>query len=294
MKRNIAILLTVMMGFFAFSAGAQVSVAVAVNRSNYLLFEPIYAKVILRNFSGQSLAFSDDAAATGTLKFFIEMPDRTRAELRKNAFSPMTGIILKPGATEEVLVPITRLYVLTKPGNLRMRAVISHKQLPSEYESPATTFTICNGLPVWERSVGVPDLFKKNKEESLPPRKVKIVTFNDGKDKVYCLIIEDGKYVYGVARIGADIGNFPPTCEIDGLSKVHIMIQVSPNVFSYFIYDVNCELSEKEVYVKSGTAPTLVLDPKEGTVVVVGGRKGIKDVDFVEEQGIPKLTKEVD
>ena len=274
------------------TASAQVAVGISLNRSNYLLFETIYAKVVLRNYSGQALAFSDDAAATGTLKFVIEMPDKTRAELRKGAFNPMTGIILKPGATEEVLVPLTRLYVITKPGNFRITAILNHKQLKEEYTSQATTFTICNGLSVWERTVGVPDLFKKNKDDVLPPRKVKVVTFNDGKDKVYCLIIEDEKYVYGVARIGADIGNFPPTCEIDGLSKVHLIIQVSPNVYSYFVYDVNCDLSDKEVYVKAGTIPTLVQDPKEGTVVVVGGRKAVKDIDYVEEKGIPKLTRE--
>ena len=140
--------------------------------------------------------------------------------------------------------------------------------------------------------MGVPDLFKKKPDDFLPPRKAKIVTFNDGRDKVYCLILEDDKYVYGVARIGSDIGNFPPACEVDGLCRIHIIIQVSPNVFSYFIYDINCELREKEVYVKTRTVPTLVLDSREGAVVVVGGRKGVKDQDYAEENGIPVLTGE--
>ena len=106
--------------------------------------------------------------------------------------------------------------------------------------------------------------------------------------------IEDEKYVYGIARIGSDIGNFPPACEVDGLSRIHVLLQVSPNVYSYFIYDINCELAEKEVYVKTNTAPTIVMDTKEGMVVVVGGRKGMKDVDYVEENGRPVLTKDAE
>ncbi|MFZ2653317.1 MAG: hypothetical protein WAX69_00230, partial [Victivallales bacterium] len=273
---------------------AQVSVGVAVNRANYILYETIYAKVILRNYSGQALAFSDNAESSGTLKFFIDMPDKTRAELRKTAYNPLTGVIIKPGATQEVLVPVTNLYVLTKPGNYRLRAIVSHKLLPTEYQSEAAVFSICNGLPVWERTIGVPDLFKKKEGEAALPRKAKVLTFNDGKDKVYCLIIEDGKYVYGIARIGSDIGNFPPSCEVDGLSRIHIMLQVSPNVYSYFIYDINCELGEKDVYVKTNTVPTIVMDNKEGTVVVVGGRKAAKDIDYVEENGRPVLTKEAE
>ncbi len=294
MKRMLISLLAILIVLMSLPLYAQVSVGVAVNRGNYLLYESIYAKVILRNYSGQALAFSDDVAATGTLKFFIEMPDQTRAELRKSAFNPLLGTIIKPGATQEVLVPVTSLYVLTKPGNYRIRAVISHKQLTSEYQSDTANFSISNGLTVWERTVGVPDLFKKKEEAAPPPRLMKVVTFNDGKDKVYCLIIEDGKFVYGVARIGSDIGNFPPMCEVDGLSRVHIMIQASPNVFSYFIYDINCDLSEKEVYVKTNTVPTIVMDSKEGMVVVVGGRKGLKDVDYTEENGKPVLTKDAE
>jgi hypothetical protein len=290
MKTRLIIVLTALLILASVSSQAQVSLSVAINRSNYLLYETIYAKVVLRNYSGQTLVFSDNAEATGSLKFTIDMPDHTKAEIRKTAYNALIGIIIKPGATEEVLVPVTSSYVITKPGNYRIKAVLDHKLLEKEYQSETCTFSICNGLPVWERTMGVPDLFKKKTDEILPPRKAKIVTFNDGRDKVYCLILEDSKYIYGVARIGSDIGNFPPACEVDGLCRVHVMIQVSPNVFSYFIYDINCELREKEVYVKTQTVPTLVLDNKEGSVVVVGGRKGVKEQDYVEQNGIPVLT----
>ncbi|MFA6569493.1 MAG: hypothetical protein WCS96_14880 [Victivallales bacterium] len=290
MKRILTVVLTALLVLAAASSQAQVSLTVAINRANYLLYETVYAKVVLRNYSGQALAFSDNAETTGFLKFTIDLPDHTKAEIRKSATNPLVGIIIKPGATEEVLVPLTSSYVITKPGNYRVKAILSHKLLNKEYQSEACTFSICNGLPVWERTMGVPDLFKKKSDDVLPPRKAKIVTFNDGRDKVYCLVLEDDKYVYGVARIGSDIGNFPPSCEVDGLCRIHVVIQVSPNVFSYFIYDINCELREKEVYVKTKTVPTLVLDNKEGSVVVVGGRKGVKDQDYAEENGIPVLT----
>jgi hypothetical protein len=290
MKRNLVVALAGLMLLVSASSQAQVSLTVAINRANYLLYETIYAKVVLRNYSGQALTFSDNPEATGSLKFTIDLPDHTKAEVRKGAYNALVGTIIKPGATEEVLVPVTSSYVLTRPGNYRIKAILNHKLLDKEYQSEACTFSICNGLPVWERTMGVPGLFKKTPDEVLPPRKSKIVTFNDGRDKVYCLILEDSKYVYGVARIGSDIGNFPPTCEVDGLCRTHIILQVSPNVFSYFIYDINCELREKEVYVKTKTIPTLILDNKEGGVVVVGGRKGVKEQDYVEENGMPVLT----
>ncbi|MFA6292743.1 MAG: hypothetical protein WC637_13225, partial [Victivallales bacterium] len=89
MKRNIVIALTALLVLAAASAQAQVSLSVAINRSNYLLYETIYAKVVLRNYSGQALTFSDNTEATGSLKFTVDMPDHTKAETRKDSYSAL-------------------------------------------------------------------------------------------------------------------------------------------------------------------------------------------------------------
>ena len=83
--------------------------------------------------------------------------------------------------------------------------------------------------------VGVPTVGKLENGQKIKKRNYKILSFFDGADSVYCLLVEDDKYVYGVTRIGYDIGNSKPECEIDRFSKLHILVQSSPTVL-YVLY----------------------------------------------------------
>lgn len=283
--------------FFLLAAGAlaQIALDVSLNRGTYLLFEPVYAKIVLRNYSGRTVVFGENEDLKGNLKFVIDMPPgNVSADLREESYNPLVGVVLAAGASEEVIVPVSRLYILNKPGDYRLKAIVTHKQFTSDYQSKTIGFSISNGLPVWERILGVPDvLLENNSSDKIPARTARIVRFGDGTKRVYALVIEDKKYVYGVIRIGYDIGNSPPQCEVDALSKIHIMLQAGPKIFSYFVYDVNAGLDEKEVYVKTNVPPTLVRNPENGTVIVAGGKKAVINVDYVEEQdGTPFLKED--
>jgi hypothetical protein len=272
---------------FAPAVQAQISVRFALDRSSYLQFEHIYAQVELRNYSGRTVVFGQSEDLQGGLEFWIDGPNGERVALRESAFNPVQSLIIKPGATEKVVVPLSRLYLVKLVGSYSAKAVIRHRMFPATYESNTLNFTVVNGMPVWERIIGVPDIMLKANEKVVATRRARVVTFYDGINKVYSLIMDDDTYIYGVVRLGHDIGHFPPQCEVDGLSRVHILIQVSPQVFSYYLFDFNADLDEKEVYLRDGVSPQLVRDAEEGTVLVAGGRKAVKNVDYVEKDGMP-------
>jgi len=269
----------------SFELRAQVAVRIALNRINYILYENIFAKVELRNYSGRTIVFGENESLKGKLEFNIVLPDTHQAMKSKKAFNPIAGMVLKPGATEEVIVPLNRIYMINKVGRYTARAVVSHHQFRQSYQSNSINFTVVNGMAIWERLVGMADIMNKKNEKVIESRRVKILTFFDGRKKVYCLTVENDHLVFGVVRLGYDIGNFPPQIEVDGLSRIHILIQVSPQIFGYYIYDLDCKLDEKEVFVRAKTSPQLARDPKEGTVMVLGGKKAVKNIDYVENDG---------
>lgn len=271
-------------------AQAQVGLRFALDRTSYLQFENIYARVEMRNYTGRTLVFGESEELRGDLEFWIDNPtgERVLPRASAQAHNPVQGTIVKPGATAEIVVPISRLYLIDKLGRHTVKAVLRHAMLPQEYESNTLNFTVVNGNPVWERIIGVPDIMLREEDsKTVATRRACILTFYDGINKVYSLIIDDDRYIYGVVRLGHDIGHFPPQSEVDGLSRIHILIQISPQVFSYFLFDHNAELDEKAVYVRTDVSPQLVRDPQEGTVLVVGGRKALKGVDYVEKDGMP-------
>lgn len=279
----IALLFTITASLYS-----QLGIEIASDRKTYLQYEPIYIKVSIRNYSGKTLVFGETDDMQGTIKFFIDTPNNTIADLRKKNYNPLIGIILPAGGAEQAIVPLNRLYFMNQIGNYRVRAIVSHKLLPSSYESKPITLGVCSGKVLWEKPVGIPQFRLNENETKHQERTYKLVSFYDGTGHIYALVVEDEDRVYGVARIGKDIGSNPPECEIDGLSRVHILIPVSPALFAYFCYNLDCEIEEKAAYLRTSSCPTLVLDPKEGTVLVAGGKKAVKDMDYIEnEDGMP-------
>lgn len=271
---------------------AQVAVSLAIDRQNYLPYENIWASVSIKNQTGHPLTFGSNPKLKGVLDFQILTPDGKAAPLLKGKDATIFGV-LPPGGTESYCISLTRLYKVTEPGKYRVRAVLSHSLLSSSYQSNEVVFTIISGMEVWKTEVGIPSMSDKMEGgKKIQTRVYRIINFYDGVDTVFCLLVEDKDFVYGVARIGFDIGDAPPEKEIDRLSKIHILAQDSPTIFTYLIFDPKCKLENKVVYLRADKSrPILVRDPKDGTVVVAGGRLGVKGVDYIDEKGRVKGVK---
>ena len=280
-------------GALANRASAQVSVELTINNSNYIQYEAIYAKVTLRNFSAHPLPFGESKELSGNLKFEIEGPDEGFVRQTDAGLPPMLGTILVPGETKTMTFILSKYYFLQKKGRYKVKAYIEHPQLTSAYESNACFFSIIDGNTILERSVGIPD-FIPTKESSggkIKTRKYSIISFFDGRNKVYAVSVEDESMVYAVKRIGFDMGaNLKPSCEIDSLSRINILLPVSPKVFAYYVYGIDGKLEKRDIYMKTNTTPTLVADKKDGAVMIVGGRVARKDLDYDEFKDLPFMA----
>ena len=263
---------------------AQLAMNLELNRKNYLSYETVYAKVQFRNLSGHPLVFGSNTKLEGRLRFDIETPSGRKASLLTEKYLPLLGKVIPPGKTESIVVPLSKMYNLRADGEYVVKAVIEHAQLSDFYQSNTFNFKITPGIKIWEAVVGVPTVGKLEDDKKIKKRNYEIRSFFDGIDVVYCLLVEDDKYIYGVARIGYDMGNTKPLCKVDRFSKIHILVQSSPSIYTYYVYDTNCHLDLKEVYKESKTVPTLVRDPVTDRMFVAGGVKAREGSDYYEEK----------
>ncbi len=282
------LLVAVLFIFPIVSVEAQLALSVGLDRDGYLLNEPVFAKVVVRNYSGRGLIFGENEELRGRIEFEIHSPDGRVLDAFEYDFDPFEGTVLNPGATADFILPVSRMYPITRAGNYSIKAVMSHPQLPSSYESKPNKFSVFNGITVWKRIVGVPDVLSLNPESKIMSRTVKILSFFDGKKKIYALSVEDDKFIYGVLRLAPDIGGRKPDVEVDGLGRIHVLLQVGPTVYSYFMYNLDCRIEERQNYARAdGVNPCLFRNADQGTVAVIGGRNAIKDEDFIEEDYNP-------
>lgn len=266
----------------ATTVSAQVAMDLTLNRSIYMQYEPIYACVTLRNDSGRPLLFGHKAELQGFVLFEVTdqrgrvVPKRPGAELG------VAGLVLEPGQIKRMIVPINRYYQLDPVGIYRMHAYVSHSLLPSEYKSPELKFDVEPGVTIWKKAVGLPDLSEGSSTGVARERVYNIRSIVENSTKAYYLVIEDDKMIYAVIRVGKAIGYEKFTAEVDMLSRLHLLMPISPTVFHYLAFAPDGKKFADEYRKTVGTIPMLMRDADTGLVTLIGGETARAGVDFTD------------
>ena len=290
---KIRILLPLLLLFSGLSLFAQIAVKLEAPYPVYMKYDAVHVRIMLRNYTSHPIAFGSSKNLQGEIQFNILTPARTIARLSDRSLRPrLQGVILAPGEARSFTFNLARYFNLQEEGLYSIRAVVRHPQLAASYESNETTFKIRSGQTVWKREIGLPDYIGKNADKTIHRRTYRLLTFSDGRNMYYCMMIDDRDHVYAVRRIGFDIGsNLKPQLQIDSLARFHIMVAVTPKVYAHYVYDYTGRLERRDVYIRTSSTPFLVLDPKKAEVSVDGGRMARKDVDYEDLKELPFLDE---
>lgn len=258
----------------------QVALTLETNRKNYHQYEAAHIQLTLRNFSGTPLIFGNAAGLSGSVTLEIKQPGNTTSNQSEYIEVNLENLILRPGIAEKTQINLSKYFTLRRIGKYRIKAIVKHEQLGSEYESNLVHINASEGFFVWSSTAGIPDVLNENTDNKIKSVNYKIDSLFDGKDRVYYLIIEDKQRIYTVARIGQDTGTSAPQCQIDYLSRLHVMIQDSAKIFTHYIYETSGERVSRVIYKKTTTSPRLTTDPNTGKIVVIGGSIAKEGADY--------------
>ena len=280
---KIRILLPLLLLFSGLSLFAQIAVKLEAPYPVYMKYDAVHVRVVLRNYTSHPIAFGSSKNLQGEIQFNILTPARTIAQLSDRSVRPqLQGVILAPGEARSFTFNLARYFNLQEEGLYSIRAVVRHPQLAAPYESNETTFKIRPGQTIWKREIGLPDYSGKAADKVIQRRTYRLLTFSDGRNMYYCMMIDDRDHVYAVRRIGFDIGsNLKPQLQIDSLARFH----------AHYVYDHTGRLERRDVYIRTSSTPFLVLDPKTAEVTVDGGRMARKDVDYEDLKELPFLDE---
>ena len=89
---------------------AQLGIKMELNRKDFMLYEPIYACVTLRNDSGKALLFGSNPQLQGFILFDIRDNKNNRIPQKKNTDLSVEGLFLGPGEVKSITIPITKYY----------------------------------------------------------------------------------------------------------------------------------------------------------------------------------------
>ena len=96
MKKSLLTMLLLAATFGGISLDAQIGMHISVNRTSYMQYEPVFARITLRNDTGKALLFGKSPQLQGFL--MLEIRSGTRlAPKRKGKEISIDGLILGPG-----------------------------------------------------------------------------------------------------------------------------------------------------------------------------------------------------
>ncbi len=269
----------------ALQVHGQMGISVSTDRQKYLRYEPIRVRVLLRNYSGNTLVFGAGTSKEGYVDFTIDTDGGFDVAKLDRTANLTDSLILGAGETKELSLILNNLYDMQKEGVYTVSAQLGHRRLANDYVSQSCVIEVRDGLEVWSRSVGMPTA---SSASNISARKASLLLFHQDPGDMYCLKIEDEAMVYGVVRLGPRILGGTPDCDVDAVSNIHILFQSKSRLYSYCVYDCNGQLKQDRFYLSVGDQiPRLHRDPDIGRIMVIGGRVGVPGVDFevTETQG---------
>ncbi len=252
MKSKFKLIVVVCLLLITKTVMGQIALKLELSQKDYLQYDKVYAKVTMDNYSGTPIVFGSAEQLKGSLSFHIETPDKSVEFLIDEKITPnIENMILRPGFGATVTVPISKYYDMKTRGRYRVKAIIKHVRLPNAYQSNTMTCMVVKGITMYERKIGVPDVLNEGGQIAL--RKYRLVSYYNGADTVFNLVVEDEANIYAVRKVGFQTGSLVPVCEIDAFSNIHILNQVSTKIFSYLSFDYNGKLLKREIYDRVGT-----------------------------------------
>ena len=273
-------LLLVVCGLLAAtSVRAQLGIALASSHDKFLRYEPIEVTVTLRNYSGNTLTFSQDGPNRGYLFFEVDTHNGRLVKPLKTKENPAEGLVLNAGETKALSLSLNNFFDLQKPGSYTVKAQIGHARLGNDYQSDEVTFEVREGLPILSRNVGLPG---EDGGTRIKAMKVSLVLFQDDDQAIYCLRVEDDDLVYATIRLGRQIDSSEPEMDADATSDVHLLLQVAARLYSYQIYNMaggRVKLRQQSYYSPDNAVPRLTRSP--GYIKVVNGKLAVEGVDYI-------------
>lgn len=285
-RRAHSILPLVLVGCALLSATAvhaQLGIALASTETQFLRYEPVEVTVTLRNYSGNTLAFSEEGGNRGYLFFLIEAHNGKIVRQLKPESNPADGLVLNAGETRSLTVPLNNFFDLRSTGSYTVKARVGHARLSSDYQSETLAFEVREGLAVISRNVGLPG---GEGDGAIKTMKASLLLFQAGQESIYCLQVEDDKLVYGTIRLGRQISSSEPELDADATSDLHLLFQVTSRIYSYRVYSLTggrVRLRQETFYLPGNGVPRLSRSP--GYITVANGRPATEGVDYRIEGG---------
>jgi hypothetical protein len=244
-------------------AHSQVAVRLKMNKSNYILNEPVSATVFITNHAGRELVLRGTNSRPW-LNFHLTSSGRVVPTARRVNYN---AVVIPAGQTVSRSVSVSSSYSLGRMGNYTCVASVNMPgPTRNGFSSNRVHFTVTNGRTAWVQRAGIPDAPGEIRE-------YKLLTFSGNRSmEIYAQVAS--------ANTGANICTIPlgkilsfrrPTATLDGANNMHALYQVKPNLFTHTCVSPKGEVLSTAQFKRGASGDPRLMTFGDGEVRVAGG-----------------------
>jgi len=255
------------------SASAQVTVEVILDQQQFLPSESLPVAVRIINRSGQPLHLGTD---TNWLRFSVSAVDNFIVPRISNP--PVEGEFeVGSGQMATKRVDLAPCFKLERQGSYRVVATLFIKDWDKEIASQPQTFDVIDGAKMWSQTFGVPASGgTMNGEPEIRKYTLEQANYLKEQLRMYVQVSDAAEtHVFKVRAIGPMVSFSQPEARLDPLSRLHVLYQSGPRVFTYTVVSPDGDIVHQDKYDYSNTRPRLVAND-QGDVTVYGGVLRVK------------------
>jgi len=257
------------------SAHAQISVQLTMERDTVMLFEAIPVVANIRNFSGRTIELTNDKGASW-LTFLVS--DEAGATMVPVGTPLMFDAVqIPPGRTVTVTANLLPHFDLRQHGTFNVRAAVNGGG--AHALSPPIKVVIINGRELWKQTFGLPVAAGGTNQEY---RTYTLLSRRSEHADVLYVSVQDEPHdlVYGVIPLGETVAIGEPTAVIDSAGHLHVLYRSGPRSHSYADVGPDAKVVKRAVYSDILSVPQLVTEA-DGTVAERGGEQTYPHVERV-------------
>ncbi len=244
-------------------AKAQVAVRLQMNKSNYILNEPVTATVHITNHAGRQLILKGEGGRSW-LNFHLTSHGRVIPNARRVNYKPA---VIPAGQTVARTVTISSSFALSSMGNFTCETSVSMPgSARNGFTSNRTQFTITKGRVSWVQRAGIPNAPGEIRE-------YKLIRFTGNRAMELFAEVSSANNGRNIATIslGKILTFRKPTGTLDAANNMHALYQVKPDLFTHTCISPDGKVLSVDHH-KRGASGDPRLYPLKGKVVVAGGK----------------------
>jgi hypothetical protein len=265
---------------------AQLSVDLTLERSMFILHEPVVATVSVTNNSGEDIMLADTEVAGPWFSFGIKS-DTGRRVPPRDAHYELQPLSLKAGDTVKRTVNLHDLYALDDFGDYMAQASIFFPPIGRYFTTKACRLIVTEGTIVWKQTIGVPDA--ADADNSYRSFTLLTMEHEKGKDLYVRVQGKDDVNTYGCYDLGPIIANFPPDAKFDSSNNLWVLQLVGEKTFFLSRIGARGDFQGQSTYITPKSIPYLRRQPN-GALQIVGAYPKPRMTPAIAAEQAPKLS----